>query len=214
MSEAYQSGGSTTFRDYVNADGELVAVRTTQGSSIAYDLVVDDHLGSAAVVTDGSGNVLQRLSYDPWGARRNPDGTVPTQPITGIVTRGFTGQEMIDEVGLINFNARLYDPQLGRFLSADPTMPNEYLDQLLDRYIYVADNPLSLTDPTGLCFLSCDPVFHIVVAIFAAIAVPEFLAAIEAPLILGESALEATTITLVNIGITGGVEGYLATGSW
>ncbi|MDR1226846.1 MAG: hypothetical protein LBK47_08125 [Prevotellaceae bacterium] len=37
---------------------------------------------------------------------------------------GFTGHEHLPEFGLINMNARLYDPLLGRFLSPDPYVAN------------------------------------------------------------------------------------------
>ncbi|HEV2365327.1 MAG TPA: FG-GAP-like repeat-containing protein [Caulobacteraceae bacterium] len=215
MSEAFVAGSTTTWRDYIKADGALVVVRLTQGSSITLQYVVSDHLGSATVVTDSSGNVLQRLSYDAWGMRRNPDGTVPVNPITGIITRGFTGEEMMDDVGLINFNARLYDPQLGRFLAADPAMRNEYLDKLLDRYGYVGDNPLSLTDPTGLCFISCtvDEILGIVVAI----ALPELLPEFEFPSMVGESLTSIAAahpfVFALDIGISGGLSGFISTGN-
>jgi RHS repeat-associated protein len=50
----------------------------------------------------------------------------------------------------VNANARLYDPQVGRFLSADPTTETPYDLQDLNRYSYCLNNPLSLTDPTGI----------------------------------------------------------------
>ncbi|HEV2362738.1 MAG TPA: RHS repeat-associated core domain-containing protein, partial [Caulobacteraceae bacterium] len=222
--DAYQRGpyetltvsdGTTTYRDYIKADGALVVVRLTQGSSITLQYVVSDHLGSATVVTDSSGNVLQRLSYDAWGMRRNPDGTVPVNPITGIITRGFTGEEMMDDVGLINFNARLYDPQLGRFLAADPAMRNEYLDKLLDRYGYVGDNPLSLTDPSGLCFISCT--FDEILGIVVAIALPELLPELEFPGVSGEALTAAMAahpfLVPLNLGISGGLSGFISTGN-
>ncbi len=56
---------------------------------------------------------------------------------------------------IINFNARIYDPTLGRFLSADPMVGSIFDLQQLNRYSYVSNNPLSLTDPSGMCFLGC-----------------------------------------------------------
>ncbi|MHB8530146.1 MAG: RHS repeat domain-containing protein [Caulobacteraceae bacterium] len=217
MSEAFTAGSTTTYRDYILADGGLVALRLATGSNVTLRYVVTDHLGSAAVITDSSGAVLQRLSYDAWGARRNPDGTVPSSPIIGIITRGFTGQEMIDDVALINFNARLYDPQLGRFITADPAIPNDYLDQLLDRYSYVGNNPLSLTDPTGLCFITCDSALRTILAIIVAVALPELLPEIETPLLVGEAATDIGAsvpgLELANIGLAGGLAGLISTGN-
>ncbi len=54
-------------------------------------------------------------------------------------------------VCLVNMNARLYDPQIGRFMAADSVVQNPYDAQDLNRYTYVVNNPLSETDPTGNC---------------------------------------------------------------
>ena len=61
----------------------------------------------------------------------------------------FTDQEDDDDLGLYNYNARLYDPELGRFLSADTIVPDPYNLQSLNRYSYVLNDPLSYTDPSG-----------------------------------------------------------------
>jgi len=72
---------------------------------------------------------------------------------TPIVTpRGFTGHEHLDAVGLVHMNGRVYDAELGRFLSADPVVQDRTNLQALNRYTYVLNNPLSLTDPTGFFF--------------------------------------------------------------
>ena len=65
-------------------------------------------------------------------------------------TRGFTDHEMLDNLGLIHMNGRVYDPQLGRFLSVDPVFVHPTNAQSLNPYAYVLNSPLSLTDPTGL----------------------------------------------------------------
>ncbi|HQQ26822.1 MAG TPA: RHS repeat-associated core domain-containing protein, partial [Syntrophales bacterium] len=62
------------------------------------------------------------------------------------------------ETGLYNFNARLYDPAVGRFISPDPAVPDlsnsknpwNYDPQMLNRYAYCRNNPLIYVDPTGL----------------------------------------------------------------
>ncbi|MFN7219166.1 MAG: RHS repeat-associated core domain-containing protein, partial [Burkholderiales bacterium] len=63
--------------------------------------------------------------------------------------RGYTGHEHIDDIGLIHMNGRLYDPITGRMMSADPIIQAPYLLQNYNRYSYVMNNPLSLTDPSG-----------------------------------------------------------------
>ena len=68
--------------------------------------------------------------------------------------RGFTGHEHLDEWGLVNMNGRIYNPDIGRFLSADPYVQFPQSTQGLDRYAYVQNNPLSATDPSGHGILS------------------------------------------------------------
>jgi len=61
----------------------------------------------------------------------------------------FTDQEDDDETGLYNYDARLYDPQLGRFISADTIVPRPWDLQSFNRYSYCSNNPLIYTDPSG-----------------------------------------------------------------
>ena len=105
-------------------------------------------------MTDSSGNVLERLAFDPWGDRRvaNGGGADAANAIVPSTTdRGFTGHEGLDAggMGLVQMNGRIYDPTLGRFLSADPYVQSPYFSQSLNRYAYVWNRPLSLTDPSG-----------------------------------------------------------------
>jgi RHS repeat-associated protein len=74
----------------------------------------------------------------------------PSDAIVGISTdRGFTGHEHLNEIGLIHMNGRVYDPLIGRFMSADPFIQDPSNSQSYNRYAYVMNNPLSLTDPSG-----------------------------------------------------------------
>src|SRR6202011_4633541 len=110
-------------------------------------------LGSIDVITDAIGAVLERDSFDAWGFRRTTDWQ-SQRPIgsTSIVSRGFTGHEELDSLGLVNMNGRIYDPGLGRFVSADPTVQFPFNTQNFNRYSYVLNNPLSFTDPSGFGF--------------------------------------------------------------
>ena len=60
----------------------------------------------------------------------------------------FTGQRL-DGTGLYYYSARYYDPQIGRFISADTIIPDPANPQSLDRYSYVLNNPLKYVDPSG-----------------------------------------------------------------
>ena len=77
-------------------------------------------------------------------------------PKIAAVTRdGFTGHEMLDNLGLVHMNGRVYDPEIGRFLSADPYVTLPYDGQGLNRYAYTLNNPLAFTDPSGFDPVPC-----------------------------------------------------------
>ena len=124
-----------------------------------------DHLGSIERITPyGSASTTyvlddagkqSRYSYDAWGQRRDPNdwSGKPTATADGgsddAASRGFTGHEMLDDLGLVHMNGRIYDPLLGRFLSADKKITYPSQLRSYDRYAYVLNNPLSFTDPDG-----------------------------------------------------------------
>ena len=87
----------------------------------------------------------------PWGKRRNTNGQADTtDSLTGLTTdRGYTEHEHLDEMGLIHMNGRVYDPLVGRMMSADPFIQAPGSLQSYNRYAYVMNNPLNLTDPSG-----------------------------------------------------------------
>ncbi|HSL87309.1 MAG TPA: RHS repeat-associated core domain-containing protein, partial [Bacteroidales bacterium] len=52
-------------------------------------------------------------------------------------------------LGLYDYNARYYDPHIGKFISADTLVPDPAAPQAFNRYAYVLGNPLRYSDPTG-----------------------------------------------------------------
>jgi RHS repeat-associated protein len=70
------------------------------------------------------------------------------------VSRRFTGQILDAETGLYYYNARYYDPELGRFIQADTKIPDLSNPQSYNRYSYCLNNPLRYTDPDGHGFWS------------------------------------------------------------
>ena len=96
-----------------------------------------DHLGSVSLATDGSGAVVARRLFRPYGEERHREGTSPTD-------FGFTAQREDGSTGLLFMHARYYDARLGRFVSADTVMPEPGNPQDFSRYAYAANNPLSL----------------------------------------------------------------------
>lgn len=108
-----------------------------------------DNLGSLNLITDETAGVVEDLSYDPHGARRNADWTVATSTVHSLTAHGFTNHEHLDEFGLIDMKGRMYDPKIGRFVSADPYITDPFLTESLNRYSYVHNSPTNFVDPTG-----------------------------------------------------------------
>jgi RHS repeat-associated protein len=98
-----------------------------------------DRLGSIDTISSGAG--VLRVSHDPYGRLSG---------VSGDVTLGFTGEEDDVDLGLVNLNHRLYDPRLGRFLSADPLVGLVFSAQDHNRYAYALNSPTMFTDRTGL----------------------------------------------------------------
>jgi RHS repeat-associated protein len=118
------------------AGPQLVATRDSSGPRWYHA----DHLGSTRLVTSASGAVLERYDYSAFGA---------TVQGSGSVSRRFGGHHTDPETGLVYMNARYYDPQLGRFLSADSLVPDPLNPQAFNRYAFAYNNPISNLDPTG-----------------------------------------------------------------
>lgn len=169
------NGSAMTTKRYVGSF--LVVTTTTNNPTPNYAYLFKDSIGSIDVITNASGTVLQRQSFDPHGMRRalapvNPNWTLLTSAQlasfdTSFTRESFTGHAGLEAVGLIHMKGRLYDAILGRFIQADPLTERE-ATQGLNRYSYVLNNPLSRTDPTG--YLSFDQAFGIAIGVVAGIA--------------------------------------------
>ncbi len=104
-----------------------------------------DHLGSSSVLTDRQGNVVKHYEYYAFGKDRFNDASLCSFDISN----RYTGQVLDEETGLYYYNARYYDPEIGRFVQADSIVPSAGDPQTLNRYSYVRNNPLMYTDPSG-----------------------------------------------------------------
>lgn len=154
MVEKVTRNGVTEYKHYI-AGGSATAIYTvrTDGSSSTF-FVTSDHLGSADVITDGTGAAVVRESFAAFGARRGSNwsgapSVADQAQFTSTTRHGYTGHEELDNLNLIHMNGRVYDPTLGRFISADPYIQAPMNQQSLNRYSYVTNGPMSATDPSG-----------------------------------------------------------------
>jgi RHS repeat-associated protein len=136
-----------------------VQVSTTSGTSTYYTHdsngnLLGERLGSAHwyYLTDGSGSIVavttgdgltigDRYGYDPYGNATTHTGTTANP-------WGYAGG-YTDTTGLIKFGTRYYDPSLGRWTQQDSIGGSITNPNTLDRYNYVACNPINAVDPSG-----------------------------------------------------------------
>jgi len=135
--QVINTNGTILNETYIYLQDKLIAKYDTQGEKFFYH---PDHLGSTSLVTNESGDVVEDLLYLPYGDILSG---------TEISRFGYTGQENDVESGFIDYGARQYNPQFGRFLQPDPIISDIYNPQNLNRYSYVLNNPYKYTDETG-----------------------------------------------------------------
>jgi len=126
---------------YIFGAGQRIALKPvgTTGEIYYYH---SDHLGSTQAVSNAVGAKVENLAYYPYGQTRINTGSIN-------VNHKYTSQELDGSIGLYFYNARYYDPILGRFISPDPIVPDPANPQMLNRYAYVGNNPINYTDPSG-----------------------------------------------------------------
>jgi RHS repeat-associated protein len=144
-------------------------IQVPGGTQIIYDIqsvngpqttyVTADHLGSGNIFLNSAGTKLINESFSAYGYRRTSSWSGPLSSSSSDYTtiasrtrRGYTDafHEMLDNLNLIHMNGRVYDPVIGRFMSADPILAQFGNSQSINPYSYVQNRPLTMTDPTGL----------------------------------------------------------------
>ena len=149
--------------------------------------------------------VVQQFIYDPWGKQYN----VHTNSLfnaysSPAVSKGYTGHKMINDMDIIHMNGRTYNVVLGRFMQADPNIQAPLNMQNYNRYSYVLNNPMSMTDPSGYFFKK---LFKGIKKYWRTIA------AIVVTVYLGPAASAFFGSTVAGGAVAGFVAGGIATGS-
>ncbi len=146
-------GSTTSTTYYVSNDYEIkdgtpikyifagnLRVAEIEGSTTS--IFHKDHLGSSTAMTNSAGTKVEGTEYLPFGGMRSYEGL-------NVSNYKYSDQEVDNSSNLYNYDARLYDPVIGRFISADTVVPVVFNPQALNRYTYCLNNPLIYVDPTG-----------------------------------------------------------------
>jgi RHS repeat-associated protein len=132
----------STAMEHIYLAGSIIATREPNWvtGQVGLKYQHTDALGSPVAVTNASGQVIERMDYEPWGAiigKPNHNGI------------GYTGHVMDAATGLTYMQQRYYDQNIGRFLSVDPVAANTNTGLNFNRYWYANNSPYGFIDPDG-----------------------------------------------------------------
>jgi len=143
---------------YFMVGGERVAEDYgPPGGPFQHHYFHNDYQNTIGLVTnDGyvfgqASGTAENEGSDAFGQPRSVTGASdPTWGANDVTKRRYINQEDLLDAHLIDLNARVYDPLIGKFLSPDPIIANQDDSQSWNAYAYSHNNPMSKEDPTGL----------------------------------------------------------------
>ncbi len=148
VDKLFESDNDGSWRAYID-DVAVLSYTPEKSHQLLYTL--RDRLGSATTMVDHNGNIISQRYFDPFGrtATASVAGSLGDLLDTNRNRRGFTDHEHLNEQQLIHMNGRVYDYNMGRFMSVDPLIQSPTSTQSVNPYSYIMNNPLAGTDPTG-----------------------------------------------------------------
>ncbi|WP_405908933.1 RHS repeat-associated core domain-containing protein [Streptomyces sp. NBC_00828] len=150
--EVHLDGGTGKYwaQRYYSAGDSTIALRSNKSGTNTLTWLAADRHGTSALAVEATTQAVTKRYTTPFGSTRS-GGTG-----TWADDKGFLGKTADASTGLTHIGAREYDPATGRFASVDPVINTEQA-QSLNGYTYAGNNPVTLSDPSGL--ESCYPNF-------------------------------------------------------
>jgi len=156
-----QMNGSYSFVYDIDADVPAVIEEVTPSGTVRYFRTPDgvliarlkgsewrfyhyDELGSTRLLTDGSGSVTDRYSYDAYGSVTSHIGSTTDNPYQYVGALGYYTHYQDPDFRLLELGFRFYDTESGRFTQLDPVGDG------INWYAYAGGNPTAWVDPWGL----------------------------------------------------------------
>jgi RHS repeat-associated protein len=155
--EVVHTSSGTEYRHYISANGRPVMVigRTTTDATNFRSLLLDHQGSISTIVNANNATSYATESFTAYGNRREASSWIgaPTSgeltTMNGVTREGYTFQTVLGSMGLNHMNGRIEDAVTGRFLSPDPRGTILGNTQSWNRYSYVINNPLTMSDPSG-----------------------------------------------------------------
>jgi RHS repeat-associated protein len=135
---------SNVFKRLSISEGQAVYRK----DSIRFDYYLKDHLGNVRVVFDETGRILQKTDYYPFGLEIDRNAPVQTPSARNNVNRLlYNGKELQVGTGYLDYGARMYLPEVGRWGVVDPMSE---ITGGFSPFTYGNDNPVLMIDPNGM----------------------------------------------------------------
>ncbi|WP_419766677.1 RHS repeat-associated core domain-containing protein [Curtobacterium flaccumfaciens] len=141
-------GSLTATKTYSIADTTLAERTSKSGTSLVYALDTDIN-GNADIETDVLTGAVTRRWFTPFGEDRTQHS------VDWSSDHGFLNESTSPFSSLSQLGARMYDAEIGRFLSVDPVLAPDNPVQN-NGYAYSGNDPVTFSDPSGECYMAND----------------------------------------------------------